>query len=278
MTYGSILVPIDEHPAAAGSLEAAIRLAAAHGAHLEALAIIPPLAVPQRLRPRQSAAALMKKEWQHDKLEARAAIKRLEARARKAGVASVEGLAVEGAAVPTLALHARTADLVVLPKPGEDDLGALGSHDVEASVLAVGRPVLVVPEKGVPAGFPRKALVAWNGSREAARALSDAVPLLGRAKSVVVLSSGPAGDEGALHGARSAVRYLARHGIAAEAVHATVADDDRVGDLILARARKAGADLVVMGAYGRPRFAELILGGATRAVLAAAAVAVLMSH
>ena len=61
MTYGSILVPIDEHPAAAGSIEAAIRLAGALGAHLEGLAIIPPLAVPLRLRPRQSAAAVMRK-------------------------------------------------------------------------------------------------------------------------------------------------------------------------------------------------------------------------
>lgn len=277
MTYGSILVPIDEHPAAKGSLETAIQLAAAHGAHLEGLAIIPPLAVPLRLRPRQSAAALMKKEYQHDKLEARAAIKRFEAHARKAGVASVEGIAVEGDTVATLALHARTADLVVLPRPGEDDLGALGGHDVEAALLCVGRPVLLVPEKGTPTAFPKKILVAWNGSREAARALSDAVPLLARAKAVVVLSSGPAGDEGPIHGAKAALRYLARHGITAETVHASAADD-RVGDLILARAKKVGADLVVMGAYGRPRFAEWVLGGATRAVLGNAGIAVLMSH
>jgi nucleotide-binding universal stress UspA family protein len=166
---------------------------------------------------------------------------------------------------------------VVLPLPGEDDTGILGGHSIEAAILSVGRPVLLVPEKGLPAGFPRKALVAWNGSRESARALSDAVPLLARAKSVLVFSAGPAGDEGPLHGARSAVRYLARHGITAEPLHATAADE-RVGDTILARAKKAGADVVVMGAYGRPRFAELVLGGATRAVLRGAGVAVLMSH
>ena len=277
MTYGSILVPIDEHPSAAGSIEAAIRLAGALGAHLEGLAIVPPLAVPLRLRPRQSAAAIMKKEWERDKQEARAGIKRFEAQARKAGVASVEGLSVEAVAQAILSLRARTADLVVLPLPGEDDTGILGGHSIEAAILSVGRPVLLVPEKGLPAGFPRKALVAWNGSRESARALSDAVPLLARAKSVLVFSAGPAGDEGPLHGARSAVRYLARHGITAEPLHATAADE-RVGDTILARAKKAGADLVVMGAYGRPRFAELVLGGATRAVLRGAGVAVLMSH
>jgi nucleotide-binding universal stress UspA family protein len=277
MTYGSILVPIDEHPAAAGSIEAAIRLAGALGAHLEGLAIVPPLAVPLRLRPRQSAAAIMKKEWERDKQEARAGIKRFEAQARKAGVASVEGLSVEAEAQAILSLRARTADLVVLPLPGEDDTGILGGHSIEAAILSVGRPVLLVPGRGLPAGFPRKVVVAWNGSRESARALSDAVPLLARAKSVLVFSAGPAGDEGPLHGARSAVRYLARHGIAAEPLHATAADE-RVGDTILARAKKAGADLVVMGAYGRPRFAELVLGGATRAVLRGAGVAVLMSH
>ena len=277
MTYGSILVPIDEHPSAAGSIEAAIRLAGALGAHLEGLAIVPPLAVPLRLRPRQSAAAIMKKEWERDKQEARAGIKRFEAQARKAGVASVEGLSVEAEAQAILSLRARTADLVVLPLPGEDDTGILGGHSIEAAILSVGRPVLLVPEKGLPAGFPRKVLVAWNGSREAARALSDAVPLLARAKAVVVLSSGPAGDEGPIHSANAALRYLARHGITAETLHAT-ALDDRVGDAILARAKKIGADLVVMGAYGRPRFAELVLGGATRAILGNAAVAVLMSH
>ena len=277
MTYGSILVPIDEHPAAAGSIEAAIRLAGALGAHLEGLAIIPPFAVPLRLRPRQSAAVVMRKEYERDKAEARAGIKRFEARAKKAGVASVEGLAIEAEAEAILSLRARTADLVVLPSPGEDDTGVLGGHAVEASLLSVGRPVLLVPEKGLPAGFPKKVLVAWNGSREAARALSDSVPLLARARSVIVFSSGPAGDEGPLHGAKAAVRYLARHAITAEPLQPTGADD-RGGDTILARAKKIGADLLVMGAYGRPRFAELVLGGATRAVLRGAGMAVLMSH
>ena len=277
MSYGSILVPIDEHPAAAASLEAAVRLASALGAHLEGLAIVPPLAVPLRLRPRQSAATLMRKEYEQDKKEARAGVKRFAAQARKAGVASVEGISVEADAGAILSMRARTADLVVLPLPGEDDIGVLGGHCVEQCVLAVGRPVLLVPEKGLPAGFPRKVLVAWNGSREAARALSDAVPLLARARSVVVLSSGPAGDEGPLHSAKAAVAYLARHGIAAGTMHATTSDE-RVGDTILARARKIGADLLVMGAYGRPRFAELVLGGATRAILRGASIPVLMSH
>jgi nucleotide-binding universal stress UspA family protein len=277
MSYGSILVPIDDHPAAAGSIAAALQLAVAFGARVQGVAIVPPLKVAQRLRPRQSAAALMKKEWEHDKQEARAGIKRFEAQAKKAGVAFAEGLCVEGDFVSLMARHARTADLVVLPLPGEDDIGVLGGHAVEAALLAVGRPMLLVPQKGLPSGFPRKVLVAWNGSREAARALTDALPLLSRAKSVHIFTAGPANDEGPIHGAKAAIGYLASHQVQAEAMHATAADD-RVGDAILARAGRLGADLVVMGAYGRPRFAELILGGATRAILRRAAVPVLMSH
>jgi len=277
MSYGSILVPIDEHAEASGSIAAAIGLAIAFGARLAGLAIIPPLAVPQRRRPRQSAAALMRREYRQDKQEARAGLKRFEARARKAGVAAVRGLAVEGGVAAMLSRHARTADLVLLPQPGEDDVGVLGSHDAEASLLSVGRPVLFVPASGLPDGFPARVLIAWNGSRESARALTDALPLLARAGSVLVFSAGPAGDEGPLHAASAAVDYLACHGVKAKALHAT-SSDDRVGDAILARAARAGADLLVMGAYGRPRFAELVLGGATRAILRGARLPVLMSH
>jgi len=276
MAYASILVSIDEHPEAATSLDLALRLAVLFGAHLEGLAIVPPLAAPLRLRPRQSASTLMKKEWERDKVEGRAAVKRFLAKARKAGVASVEGVVVEGDVATVLGAHARLADLVVLPRPDEDDLGVLGGHRVESTLLAVGRPVLLVPAAAPSGAFPAKALVAWNGSREGARALTDALPLLARAKSVTVLTCGPAGSGDAAQGT-AAVAYLARHGVKAEAAHATT-DDHRVGDAILARAKKAGADLVVMGAYGRPRFAEFVLGGATRAVLAKAGMSVLMSH
>jgi nucleotide-binding universal stress UspA family protein len=203
-------------------------------------------------------------------------VKRFVAGARKAGVASVEGIVVEGEAATVLGSHARLADLVVLPRPDEDDLGVLGGHRIESTLLVVGRPVLLVPLAAPAATFPVKALVAWNGSREGARALTDALPLLARAKSVTVLTCGPAGNGAAAHGA-AAVAYLARHGVKAGAVHATT-DDHRVGDVILARAKKAGADLVVMGAYGRARLAEFVLGGATRAVLAKAGMCVLMSH
>jgi len=276
MAYAAILVPIDEHPEAAASLDIACRLASSFGAHLEGVAIVPPLATPLRLRPRQSAAALMKREWERDKVEARAAARRFLAMARKAGVASADTLVVEGDEPSVLGSRARLADLVVLPRPGEDDIGVLGGHHIESSLLAVGRPVLFVPGAVPSPAFPSKALVAWNGSRECARALTDALPLLARAKAVTVLTGGAAGSDGAAAGS-SAVTYLARHGIKAEAAH-LASDDHRIGDAILARVRKIGADLLVMGAYGRPRFAEFVLGGATRAVLSKAGVCVLMSH
>jgi len=274
MSYGSILVPVDELPEAESSLEAACRLAALFTAHLEGVAIVRPLPSAQRLRPRQSAMALMKKEWERDGVEARAAARRFRERAAKAGVKDAIATVVEGDRAAVLAARARTADLVVLPRPSPEDLGVLGGHQVESTLLGVGRPVLLVPAKPLPAGFPSKALVAWNGSRECARALTDALPLLQKAKSVAVLTCGPSGTAG--HGA-DVVAHLARHGVGAEAIHAAV-DDARVGDAIAARARKLGADLVVMGAYGRSRLAEVILGGATRAALSQAPGALLMAH
>lgn len=276
MTYATLLVPLGGRTASDASVATAIRLAGAFGAHLEGLAIVPPLEAPLRLRPRQSAAALMKKEWERDKVEARAAARGFEAQARKAGVTSAQAAVVEGEEPAVVAARARVADLVVMSRPGADDLGLLGGHQIEATLLGVGRPVLLVPEKAPGVGFPAKALVAWNGSRECARALTDALPLLAKAASVTLLTCGPAAEA---EGERvaGAVTFLGRHGVAAVAAHARV-EDHRVGDAILARAKKTGADLLVMGAYGRSRLAEVVLGGATRAVLSAAGCCVLMSH
>lgn len=275
MAYATLLVPIDEHPEAAGSLETARRLAAAFGAHLEGLAIVPPLAAPLRLRPRQSAATLVKKEWERDRTEARAAARRFEALAAEAGVASVGTVVIEDDEAAAITARARVADLVVLPRPGADDLGVLGGHRIESTLLGVGRPVLIVPGTAPGPDFPSRCLVAWNGSRESARALADALPLLSRAKSVTVLTCAPAGGDTA--NASSVVAYLKRHGIGADSAH-VVADDSRVGKVILARAAKLRADLVVMGAYGRTRLAEFVLGGATRDVLSQSGVCILMAH
>jgi nucleotide-binding universal stress UspA family protein len=122
-------------------------------------------------------------------------------------------------------------------------------------------------------------LVAWNTTREAARALNDAMPILARAKKVTVLSiNPPSGEMGrpVWPGADISL-HLARHGATAEA-SSTVSGDIDAGNTILSRAADFGADLIVMGGYGHSRQREFLLGGVTRTLLQHMTVPVLMSH
>jgi len=114
----------------------------------------------------------------------------------------------------------------------------------------------------------QRVVVGWNSTREAARAVNDAMPLLVAAEVVTVLTidarEAPLGH-GQLPGADISL-HLARHGVKAQ-VEQTVSADLSVGDVLLSRAADLGADLLVMGAYGHSRLRELLLGGATRTLL-----------
>jgi nucleotide-binding universal stress UspA family protein len=137
--------------------------------------------------------------------------------------------------------------------------------------------VLVVPRYGTFDTVGERVLVAWNGSREATRAVHDALPILKLATKVTVLSIDPERDTGDRIPSADIALHLARHGVAAEGT-STVGLDISVGDLLLSRAADLGADLIVMGAYGHSRMRELVLGGATRHILQHMTVPVLMSH
>ena len=131
-------------------------------------------------------------------------------------------------------------------------------------MLGAGRPVVVVPYAGNFNTTPRHVLIAWSGTREATRAVHDALPILQRATKVFVLSINPK-DSKHLPGADIAA-HLARHGCKTEAAR-TVASDISVSDAILSDASNVGADFIVMGAYGHYRLSEWALAGATRDVL-----------
>ncbi len=137
----------------------------------------------------------------------------------------------------------------------------------------------MVPYIGARQEMGRNVLVAWNGSREATRAVNDALPILERADKVTVLAVNP-GKNGNDHGdipSADIALHLARHGVKAEASQ-TVSDELEVGSIILSRISDLGADLVVMGAYGHSRMRELMMGGVTRDLLRHMTVPVLMSH
>ncbi len=197
----------------------------------------------------------------------------LEAAARQNGI-QAEWRVGRGFPAPETVTNARTADLVILGQRWSDYDG-LRYPDPADVVLDLGCPALVVPRAGQFERIERHALIAWNGSREAARAVRDALPLLKLVRKVTVLAVNSKGD-GDEPGADIAL-HLARHGIQVEIDQDTAPDMD-TADVLLSRASDLGSDLIVMGAYGHARMRETILGGVTRSMLAEMTVPVLMSH
>jgi len=178
------------------------------------------------------------------------------------------------------AVHARYADLAILGQldPDSDEPDTIRPRP-EHVALASGRPILVVPYAGNFPNLGRRIVIGWNASREAARAVNDAMPLLAAAEIVTVLIIDPR-DGPRAHGELPGVDislHLARHGVKAE-IERTVSADLPIGEALLSRAADLGADLLVMGAYGHSRARELLLGGATRSLLRSMTLPVLMSH
>ncbi len=172
---------------------------------------------------------------------------------------------------------ARLHDLVVLGQP-DPDAPANGAQPGEI-VLSSGRPTLLVPYAGEVSELGRHILVAWNGTREAARALHDAMFLIDGAEMVTVLEIDPpdAGSGDPELRAARVVAALARRGVAAKAETA-VAGDAPIADIILSTAADLTADLIVMGGWGHSRLREFVFGGASRGILQEMTVPVLMSH
>jgi nucleotide-binding universal stress UspA family protein len=174
----------------------------------------------------------------------------------------------------------RHADLIIL---GQIDpshpLPPADRHLIEDVLLTSGRPTLIVPYIGQFKTIGTRVLVAWNNSREAARVISDAMPLLAKATSVTVLVVNPGGREPATDDATIAdlIYHLARHGISARAEH-TVGANISVSDALLSYAADSNADLLVAGGYGHSRLRERILGSITHELLQHLTLPVLMSH
>jgi len=155
----------------------------------------------------------------------------------------------------------------------EDDVG-VRSDVLEALVFRSGRPALIVPHEG-RIDVAGSALVAWNGSVEAARAVGGALPLLQKAKTVYVLTVGRVDD--ACPTPQDLAGYLQRHGVAPQVLEVEP-DKDGIENQLAAQVNTVNADLLVMGAYTHSRLQELIFGGVTRHMLKDAHIPVFMAH
>lgn len=168
--------------------------------------------------------------------------------------------------------QSRYHDLVVV-KGGGEKAGGLSTGQVGRLIMSAGRPVLRAPD--IAAGAIRTAVIAWKKTPEAARALTAAMPILETARNLFVIHADE--DHDAPADGERVVRMLEWHRLNAES-HRTDPGDRAPADAVLEMARAADADLLVMGAYGRSRLRELVLGGFTEGVLEAASIPVLFFH
>ena len=167
----------------------------------------------------------------------------------------------------------RLADVVAVAQP--DHGRNLGLNTLEAALLETGRPVLLCPAKPVAGPLGAQVAVAWNGSTEATRALAATLPILAAADKVTLISVSTGAKEGLA--AAAIGDYLSDHGIASE-FRSQTARGSEVGQALLLAAKEAGADLLLMGAYGQSRRRELIMGGVTQHVIDESDLPVLLCH
>jgi nucleotide-binding universal stress UspA family protein len=271
MSFKSIIVHLAEDPRNAARLDAARALA--NGAHLVGLYTIVPMPIPA-----YGIAEIPPQIF--DDYEQNAAAKAKEARDQFESSMRRDGISAEwreerGFPLDILREHSLYADLTIVGQPmpsGPEHVA--GTEGLPGDLaIASGRPVLAIPHSGRFTKVGETVMVAWNGSREAARAIADAMPMLERAKRVYVVAANVRTSVPAL----DVATHLARHGIKVEtkAVHA---EDTSVATTLLNQAAEVGADLIVMGAYGHSRFNEFVFGGVTRHLLGHMTVPTMFSH
>ena len=178
-----------------------------------------------------------------------------------------------------VALHARYSDLCMVPIPESAADGSVVREFFDSLLFESGRPILVVPQ-GRTVELPfRRAIVAWQPTREATRALHDALPLMRGASSVDIVVVDPAVGE-TRHGpdpGTDVAAHLARHDLAVNVV-SLPSRGDTVATVLRRHAVETGADLIVAGGFGHSRMREWVLGGTTRELLQDARIPVLFSH
>jgi nucleotide-binding universal stress UspA family protein len=289
MTYKAILAAVSGGSASAGTAEIAARLTQRFGAHLEGLHI--------RIDPVQILATSidgmgmpLPTEWIDD-MEKEAAATAKKTKALFESALARQGLALSdktaadtkagasvtwrdevGPAADLVAGRARFFDLAILGR-SERVVGKSYTDAIEHVLIHSGCPVLLAPAEA-PKTIGEKIAVGWNGSTEAVRTLHAALPLLAKAQSVTIVTV----EAGADKDVASVLSYLAWHGISAGHRGTALPGRTSPGEQLIATAHEIQSDLLVMGAYGRAPWREVVFGGATREVLQSSMLPILMSH
>lgn len=278
MAIKDILLTLESYPdpTPVGAIDRAVSLASMLGAHLAAIACEVHVEIPGSfLSGDGHVGAVVADEAQKSRRNAQDLLAAFEASARRSDVLHeiIHDRCLTTDLPNLLVDHARLRDLTIIPVPVSPD-----QWHAEALIFGGGRPVLVLPETSSSAGIElNRVVVAWDFSRAAARAVSDAIPLLEKAREVCILTVMREKDIASRRSSRELARNLARHGIdvVAEDVDA---GGQPIGNVLATQLAARKADLLVMGAYGHTRFREFILGGATRSILSRPSVPVLLSH
>jgi nucleotide-binding universal stress UspA family protein len=273
MSYASVMVYVE----ADGAPEERVRLAASLADKFDAMLIgLSALAVPPPMvadgvvmdEPTDADVELMKAKLA-DKSEWFRGIAGVDLRRR-------EWRPVLDLPISALPREARAADLVVIGRveaPG----GAYRALDPGTAILKLGRPALVVPE-GTSVLRSEHVVIGWKDTREARRAMRDALPLLQQAERVTIVEAcGPGEEKSSLGRLDDVTRYLRRHHIKA-GPRVMLAQRGSGAEQLIATAREERADLLVTGCYGHSRLGEWMFGGMTRELLATSPICCLMSH
>jgi nucleotide-binding universal stress UspA family protein len=256
--------------------EYATSIAAMFGAHITGVSFVYEPVIPDGMLG-GVPVDLIELQRQENSKAANDAISRFDAAAKKAGLSAETRLldATFGGAATSFAQISRRFDLVVVGQ-AQRERGPADDLLIEGALFESGRPLVVVPyiqSRGITL---ERVLACWDGSRTAARAIGDAMPLLERAKAVEVVIVAEERKSEEMTGANMNA-HLVRHGVAAS-VKRIAKGDIAIQDALLSYAADSGADFMVMGGYGHSRLREFILGGVTRGILASMTLPVLMSH
>lgn len=279
MAYKDLLVQVDDSVACQARIDAAIELAGRFDAHLTALYLIPEIMMPVAVEGYIGADMYTDIE-QRERARGEAV---LEGFRQAAEAESIEyDTRIDQAAIAEFAdrleVQSRYADLLIVGQPDDDEDGPTGLSPGDVAISAAA-PVFIAPFIGQKPGFGKRPMIAWNASREAARAVKGAMPFIERAEAVDVVTIDPREGRdahGELPGADIAL-HLARHGVEVD-VQRMEGHDIDVGNALLSHAADRDSDLLIMGCYGHSRLREWMLGGATRTILQSMTLPVVMAH